>query len=48
MKERDIFNQILSWTDLPIEDRPLFIASYISLIDSVGHKYGPDSPEVRI
>lgn len=37
---------VLSWLDLPVSQRPTFIALYFSDVDSAGHDYSPDSPEV--
>jgi predicted AlkP superfamily pyrophosphatase or phosphodiesterase len=39
--------RILRWLDAPEGRRPAFIASYFSDLDDAGHRYGPDSPEVR-
>ncbi|MBL4827469.1 MAG: alkaline phosphatase family protein [Spongiibacteraceae bacterium] len=39
-------DQIISWLKLPEEKRPQFITGYFSLVDSMGHKFGPDSKEV--
>jgi predicted AlkP superfamily pyrophosphatase or phosphodiesterase len=36
----------LAWLDQPSEKRPSFISLYFHHTDSVGHKYGPDSPEI--
>jgi predicted AlkP superfamily pyrophosphatase or phosphodiesterase len=38
--------QILSWLDLPTEKRPTFITLYFENVDTVGHYFGPDSPEL--
>ena len=35
--------QLLSWLDLAGNDRPTFLASYFSTVDSAGHYYGPDA-----
>lgn len=40
------FDQILQWLALPSEQRPRFIVSYFSSVDSAGHTYGPNSNEV--
>ena len=40
------FVQILKWLKLPIEQRPQFIASYFSSVDSAGHVFGPNSKEL--
>ncbi|WVW80511.1 hypothetical protein I302_102495 [Kwoniella bestiolae CBS 10118] len=39
--------QILSYLDLPLSDRPQFIASYFPEIDQSGHRGGPDSKGVN-
>lgn len=36
-------DQLLSWLDLAGNDRPTFLASYFSIVDSAGHYYGPDA-----
>ena len=38
--------QLLNWLDLDGTNRPTFLASYFSVVDSIGHRYGPDSSEV--
>jgi predicted AlkP superfamily pyrophosphatase or phosphodiesterase len=38
---------ILSWLDLPSEERPRLITAYFGAVDHAGHEFGPDSPEVR-
>lgn len=38
--------QVLDWLRLPPPERPHFISLYFSDADDVGHKSGPDSPEV--
>ncbi len=40
------FDQIIKWLQLPAEERPQFIASYFSSVDSAGHYYGPNSNEL--
>ena len=40
------FDQIIKWLQLPLEQRPHFIATYFSTVDSAGHRYGPDSNEL--
>ncbi|MBQ4833670.1 alkaline phosphatase family protein [Pseudoalteromonas sp. MMG010] len=40
-------DQIIAWLKLPKAQRPDFIASYFSLVDSMGHEFGPDSPQTR-
>ncbi|GBB96220.1 hypothetical protein RclHR1_02700022 [Rhizophagus clarus] len=40
-------DHIVDWLDMKLEDRPTFLAGYIPIIDSMGHKFGPDSQEVN-
>jgi predicted AlkP superfamily pyrophosphatase or phosphodiesterase len=40
-------DQVLDWLDLPADQRPRFITLYFNQVDSQGHDYGPDSPEVN-
>lgn len=39
--------QILDWLALPAASRPRFIAGYFSLVDSMGHEFGPSAPQTR-
>ncbi|WP_258103312.1 ectonucleotide pyrophosphatase/phosphodiesterase [Marinoscillum sp. MHG1-6] len=43
----DRFGQVIEWLKLPEKDRPHFISLYFSLIDNMGHRYGPESVETR-
>jgi predicted AlkP superfamily pyrophosphatase or phosphodiesterase len=36
---------LLSWLDLPAEQRPRFFTLYFDIVDSAGHRYGPDAME---
>ena len=36
----------LAWLEQPIEKRPHFVMLYFHHVDSVGHKSGPDAPEM--
>jgi predicted AlkP superfamily pyrophosphatase or phosphodiesterase len=36
---------VLAWLDLPPEARPRFCTLYFDLVDTEGHRFGPDSPE---
>ena len=36
----------LAWLDRPAVERPHLVLLYFDAVDSVGHRYGPDSPEV--
>ncbi len=38
---------VINWLKLPAEKAPHFITLYFSNVDSAGHKYGPDSQEVK-
>lgn len=49
-------DRIVNWLDLPGDDdgaaadadkRPQFIAAYVPNVDADGHKYGPNSTEIR-
>lgn len=40
-------NTVIDWLKLPAEKIPHFITLYFSNVDSAGHKYGPDSSEVK-
>lgn len=39
-------DQMIEWLSLPEAQRPRFVAGYFSLVDSMGHDFGPDSQEV--
>ena len=39
--------QVLNWLQLPKPQRPNLITMYFSDVDSAGHNFGPDSPEVN-
>lgn len=38
---------VKSWFELPEDKRPHLVTLYFSDVDSAGHKYGPDSKQVR-
>lgn len=40
------FDKLITWLKLPNNQRPYFIASYISSIDSAAHGFGLDSPQL--
>ena len=42
----EIVDMGLAWLDQPKEKRPGFVALYFHQTDSVGHKHGPNSPEI--
>jgi predicted AlkP superfamily pyrophosphatase or phosphodiesterase len=39
--------QVLSWLDLPADQRPDFYTLYFSTVDSLGHRHGPRADPVR-
>lgn len=41
-------DQVLSWLELPSDERPTLITLYFSDTDNAGHDYGPNSPEVEM
>lgn len=43
----DRAQQVIEWLKNPEAVRPHFISLYFSDVDSMGHKYGPDSVEVQ-
>jgi predicted AlkP superfamily pyrophosphatase or phosphodiesterase len=42
----DRVEQVLRWLDLPEDRRPRFIALYFDLVDTEGHRHGPNSKEL--
>jgi predicted AlkP superfamily pyrophosphatase or phosphodiesterase len=38
---------ILSWLDLPVDERPTLLSLYFSDVDSAGHDFSPDAIETR-
>ena len=39
--------QVIQWLRLPPDERPHLITLYFSLIDSAGHRLGPEAPELE-
>jgi predicted AlkP superfamily pyrophosphatase or phosphodiesterase len=39
-------DEVLSWLDLPQDQRPTLVSLYFEHVDVAGHGYGPDSPQV--
>jgi predicted AlkP superfamily pyrophosphatase or phosphodiesterase len=37
---------VLGWFDLPPAERPSLMTLYLDRVDAMGHRYGPDSPEL--
>ena len=44
----DRIKGVLEWLQYPYDKRPHFITMYFDLTDGVGHRYGPNSPEIDI
>lgn len=40
-------NTILDWMRRPADIRPAFVTLYFEAVDSAGHEFGPDSPQVN-
>jgi predicted AlkP superfamily pyrophosphatase or phosphodiesterase len=40
-------DQVLTWLDLPQDQRPSLLTLYLDEVDLMGHWYGPDSRQVR-
>ena len=40
-------DQIVQWLKLPKHKRPSLVVSYFSLVDSMGHKFGPDAVQTQ-
>lgn len=40
-------DMILSWLDLPLNERPTFLSLYFSDVDSAGHDFSPEAVETR-
>ena len=40
-------DQIIQWLTLPAAQRPQLVVSYFSLVDSMGHEYGPDAEQTK-
>ncbi len=38
--------QVLAWLDLPLAERPSLLTLYFGDVDTAGHRFGPDSPQV--
>ena len=44
---RERIEQVLAWLTLPAAERPHLVTLYFSLVDSAGHRLGPDHPDMR-
>lgn len=40
-------DQLLAWLDLPEAERPVLNTLYFDIVDTQGHRFGPDSEEVN-
>ncbi|MDP1988993.1 ectonucleotide pyrophosphatase/phosphodiesterase [Phenylobacterium sp.] len=40
-------DQLLAWLDVPAAEQPAFLALYFDEVDTDGHRYGPDAPELN-
>lgn len=40
-------DHVLTWLQRPEDERPQLITLYFDVVDTAGHTFGPDSPEVR-
>ncbi|WP_301003528.1 nucleotide pyrophosphatase/phosphodiesterase family protein [Arsukibacterium sp.] len=40
-------SSVLQWLSLPVTQRPGFLTLYFSTIDDAGHRYGPNSEQVK-
>ncbi len=43
---RQRVEQVLTWLNLPLGKRPNLVTLYFSTVDSVGHRFGPNSPKL--
>lgn len=41
-------DQIISWIDLPLDERPQLIMAYEPSLDQAGHATGPNSKRVNV
>eukprot|EP01116_Phalansterium_solitarium_P020972 TRINITY_DN636_c1_g1_i1.p1 TRINITY_DN636_c1_g1~~TRINITY_DN636_c1_g1_i1.p1 ORF type:complete len:458 (+),score=50.36 TRINITY_DN636_c1_g1_i1:88-1461(+) len=39
-------DKVVNWLALPLDERPAFVCVYFEGVDDMGHRYGPDSPQV--
>jgi len=47
ISDRQRVESVLDWMRRPPEIRPRFVALYFDVIDTIGHHFGPDSPELN-
>ena len=46
ISDRQRVESVLDWMRRPADIRPRFVALYFDVIDTIGHHFGPDSPEL--
>ncbi|MGM0631483.1 MAG: ectonucleotide pyrophosphatase/phosphodiesterase [Pseudomonadota bacterium] len=44
---RQRVEQIIDWLKLPEKARPRLVTGYFSVVDTMGHRFGPDSKQVK-
>jgi predicted AlkP superfamily pyrophosphatase or phosphodiesterase len=47
LANRDRVDRLLAWLDRPAAERPALLLSYFSDVDDAGHRFGPDSRQLR-
>ncbi|NND73170.1 MAG: alkaline phosphatase family protein [Rhodothermales bacterium] len=47
LSSEDRVNQLLAWMALPEDERPDFATLYFDIVDSAGHRHGPQSKQVH-
>ena len=47
VRNRERIDQVLAWLALPPAERPHLVTLYFSVVDSAGHRLGPDDPDMR-
>ncbi|MEO5823918.1 MAG: ectonucleotide pyrophosphatase/phosphodiesterase, partial [Vicinamibacteraceae bacterium] len=47
LPNRDRVDRLLQWLDRPVAERPALLLSYFSDVDDAGHRFGPDSRQLR-
>lgn len=45
---RERVDTVLNWLEMPVAERPRMITLYFSDVDTLGHQYGPNAPEVGV
>ena len=42
VSNRQRVDQLIDWLRRPVEERPRFLTTYFDIVDSAGHRFGPD------